>query len=183
MDGYCPGPPVLKNGAVAEGAQVDSTILKNEGEIITLEDSLPAIHNFTFVGAGMHAVPASEVMPAAPVISMIRLIEACRELRVGEKFGYPIELIGSALHKPDPRDYDLRILMSDEDFHFHFAIRPAEWQKEGREGKAWSEPRLTWSLRCTEWSKRLSERSGCNVDFQVWPRSFMKGASFMLVPL
>lgn len=167
MGGYCAGPRPDQPAVM-----VQSSEWSEHGGVIALREVVASD-----IGA------PTGVLPAAPVVALIRLLEACRELRVGEKFGYPVELIGSALHKSDPRDYDLRILMSEEDFRFHFALAPSDWQKEGREGKAWSELRLTWSLRCTDWSKRLSERSGCNVDFQIWPRSFVKGASFTLVPL
>jgi hypothetical protein len=87
-------------------------------------------------------------------------------------FGAPVYLVGSALSgkTAEPRDWDIRIILEDEDFDRHFGD-PQQWNREGITGE-WTELRWRWSDACTRASKQGWRECGLNIDFQIYPRFY-----------
>lgn len=115
---------------------------------------------------------AQEVPPAdkAPrkkvsyvgVPAIFELNLACHLLVRG--FGHTIYLVGSALDRPDWRDVDLVMIMSDEAF-------AAEFPCSGLNGGHWElDPK--WLVMTCAISKWLAEKSGVLVDFKFQPRTW-----------
>ena len=86
---------------------------------------------------------------------------ACRPLAEG--FGYGVYLVGSSMERPDYRDVDVRLILSDEEFDRIFLPGTDAAIQEGRLGAG----RSFWTIVCLAVSRYLSERSGLPVDFQV----------------
>lgn len=86
-------------------------------------------------------------------------------------YGVPVYLCGSALREdnPEPRDWDLRICLSDYDFSLRYGD-PGQWMTEGCTGE-WTDVRWRWSDDCVKQTKRAARRTGLNVDFQIYPES------------
>jgi hypothetical protein len=76
------------------------------------------------------------------------LNDAC--IPVTEAFGSPPYLVGSATEKPDYRDVDLRLILTDEDFDHWF---------DGRV--------MLWSLVCLAIGQYLASVTGLPIDFQI----------------
>jgi hypothetical protein len=90
--------------------------------------------------------------------------------KVSEWIDAPVYLVGSALRKSDPRDIDIRAILSDAQFAERFG--PVDvWVREGETGQ-WTDVRLKWSRFCTRLTKQAWRLTGQNVDFQVYPRSW-----------
>jgi hypothetical protein len=87
-------------------------------------------------------------------------------------FGTPVYLVGSALNgtNPNPRDWDVRIILPDEDFERHFGDVDA-WCHEGTSGQ-WTEIRWRWSDACVRGSKQGWRECALNIDFQIYPESY-----------
>ena len=91
---------------------------------------------------------------------------AARQL--SEAFGhddsYGVYLVGSALERPDWRDVDVRMIMSDEGFRRLFPdagpIEQGRWEFDPR-----------WLIMTTAISAWLSKQSGLPIDFQFQPQS------------
>lgn len=104
-----------------------------------------------------------------------QLLRICNEL--AGWFQAPVYLCGSALSKPDPRDYDLRIQLPDADFALRYAgamkaeAAVARWVEQGLTG-AWQRIRWRWSADCTHHTKRTWKLTNLNIDFQVYPMSY-----------
>jgi hypothetical protein len=94
-------------------------------------------------------------------------------------FGSPVYLCGSALldDNSDPRDWDLRVRLDDDDFAERYGnARPGaqiadQWEGEGATGE-WTDLRWRWSDDCCKWSRRARRNTRLNVDFQVYPASY-----------
>lgn len=87
------------------------------------------------------------------------LNNACRMLN--EAFGLgSIFLVGSALHKRDYRDVDVRCVLDDEEYDRLFP---------GQSGNA--TVNSLWSVMCASVSHWLSSLTGLPVDFQIQKRS------------
>lgn len=86
-------------------------------------------------------------------------------------YGQPVYLCGSALRpdNPDPRDYDIRIMLPDEQFRARYGD-PRKWEDEGAIGN-WTRVRWRWSDDCSKQSKRGWAETRLNVDVQVYPAS------------
>jgi endonuclease YncB( thermonuclease family) len=84
----------------------------------------------------------------------------------------PVYLCGSALGKPDPRDYDLRVTLPDREFEERYGGTVGDWIEQGHTG-AWQAVRWAWSADCTKRAKRGRRLTGLNVDFQVYSASYV----------
>lgn len=91
------------------------------------------------------------------------LNQACVTIR--QAFGTPY-LVGSATERPDFRDVDLRVIVSDEEFAGMFAADPTRAPHFN--------PR--WSIICALVSKQLSDATGLPIDFQV--QSYTQAAEY-----
>jgi hypothetical protein len=97
-------------------------------------------------------------------------------------YGVPVYLCGSALRpdNPEPRDYDVRVTLPDEDFSDRYgwvkgaksvdgAVR--QWIEEGSTG-AWTRLRFGWSDDCVKQARLGRKQVQANVDFQVYPETW-----------
>lgn len=88
---------------------------------------------------------------------------ACQDLN--RAFGgFGCYLVGSALQRPDWRDIDVRLIMSDAAF-------AAEFPGTFRDGHGTWEFDAKWLVMTTAISDWLSKRTGLPVDFQFQPQS------------
>jgi hypothetical protein len=93
------------------------------------------------------------------------LDNACRQLK--DAYAYcehiGIYLVGSALERPDWRDIDVRMMMSDADFYREFpdAHDDGSWEFDTK-----------WMLLTSAISGHLSKITGLPVDFQFQPMTF-----------
>lgn len=100
-------------------------------------------------------------------------------------FGCPVYLCGSALldGNSEPRDWDLRIEMPDDQFVLRFCggrggkLRGDgrynaiwEWEDATTTGK-WGSSRWRWSDVCVKQSLHAARSTGLNIDFQIYPKS------------
>jgi hypothetical protein len=93
--------------------------------------------------------------------------------RMRGRYGAPVYLCGSALREdnPDPRDWDFRITLPDEDFARRFG--PAiEWDSEGKTGD-WGRTRFRWSDQCVKDTKDAWAWIHVNADVQIYPQSYV----------
>lgn len=90
-------------------------------------------------------------------------------------YGVPVHLCGSAL-RPDnsePRDWDVRITIPDEDFAARFGGTAQEWAAQGETGE-WGSVRWKWSDECVKLTKRHWKTTALNVDIQIYPESYVQ---------
>lgn len=101
-------------------------------------------------------------------------------------YGEPVYLCGSALldANSDPRDWDIRIVLSDRDFALRYgnliggerltdakvARIVGDWQTEGGSGQ-YTRLRWRWSDDCVKHSRAGIGDSGLLIDFQVYPKT------------
>lgn len=95
----------------------------------------------------------------APKIFELEL--ACRHIYDAFE-SYGIYLVGSSLERPDWRDVDLRMIMSDEEF---FKLFP-----DAHDNDAW-EFDARWLVLTTSISEQLSRITGLPIDFQFQPQT------------
>lgn len=94
---------------------------------------------------------------------------ACKE--INDAFcerGYGIYVVGSVLERPDWRDVDLRMILSDEGFKELF---PNAIVFDEGKGGTW-EFDQRWLLLTTMISDRLSNLTGLPIDFQFQPVTY-----------
>lgn len=93
------------------------------------------------------------------------LDHACRQ--INEAYAYcdhaSIYLVGSSIQRPDWRDVDLRMMMSDDDFAREFP--------DAHDNGAW-EFDTKWMLLTSAISGYLSKITGLPIDFQFQPMTF-----------
>ena len=111
-------------------------------------------------------------IPKHVLVALPRLRRWATSLRT--LYPYPIWLVGSALsgRNPNPRDWDIRIVVSDEDFRKRFG-EPHEWEIEGVTG-LWTNVRWLWADECVKRTMDGWYRCHLNIDFQVYPRTHAK---------
>ena len=91
---------------------------------------------------------------------------ACQELNAAFP-GFGCYLVGSALERPDWRDIDVRLIMSDDAFA---AMFPGSLHENREHGGTWEfHPR--WLIMTTAISDWLNKRTGLPVDFQFQPQT------------
>ncbi len=87
--------------------------------------------------------------------------------QIATRFGRPVYLVGSSLQLPDPRDVDVRVILSDEEFEARYGD-PGAWHKA-----LWWPSRNDGSIRyCMDvgdLSREASIQLKLNIDFQVQP--------------
>lgn len=87
-------------------------------------------------------------------------------------YGGPVYLVGSSLDKEDPRDVDVRVVVSPEDFQRLFGTYE-DFAKEYNSGQfgqccwRWSEDRLK---RC----RQAFMETGVNIDFSCYAAEMWK---------
>ena len=84
--------------------------------------------------------------------------------------GVPVYLCGSAMadFNADPRDWDIRIRLTNADFERRFKIDAARWLDEMHTGK-WSKGRWNWSDFCVKLTKVGWKNTDLNIDLQIYP--------------
>jgi hypothetical protein len=93
----------------------------------------------------------------APAVFALEL--ACQV--IGRAFdSYGCYLVGSALERPDWRDVDVRMIMSDEEFAAEFPDAQTHWECDPK-----------WLLLTVSISAWLSKQTGLPVDFQFQPQT------------
>lgn len=75
------------------------------------------------------------------------------------RFGRPVYLVGSALEEPNPRDIDVRVVLSDAEFDARWG-NPSGWHVHG---EGWRQYAHDMGKLCKQGSRRLA----LNLDFQV----------------
>jgi len=96
------------------------------------------------------------------VPAVFELTMACNVLI--KAYGASIYHVGSSLERPDWRDVDLVMILSDEAFTREFPNAPlhsAAWEHDPK-----------WLVLTVSLSKWLAEKSGVPVDFKFQPRTF-----------
>jgi hypothetical protein len=101
-------------------------------------------------------------------------------------FGGPVYLVGSALREgnTEPRDWDLRTCLSDEDFALRYdtyqGLTPkgwsalvARWEEERLSGN-FSPMYWRWADEMLRYSKMGKRQCFLNIDFQAYPASYWK---------
>jgi hypothetical protein len=93
----------------------------------------------------------------APAIFLLET--ACQQ--VNDAFeGYGCYLVGSSLERPDWRDVDVRLIMSDERFAEEFPSAGQHWEHNPK-----------WLLLTCSISRHLSALTGLPIDFQIQPQT------------
>lgn len=89
-------------------------------------------------------------------------------------YGVPIYLVGSALqeYNSDPRDWDIRIRLSNEAFRIRFGD-PDDWTAQGGTG-LWTRVRWRWADECVKRTKNAWRHIHENVDFQIYPPAYWR---------
>ena len=109
------------------------------------------------------SVPALEV-PLSD-LDVLRLHLAGWANQMAARFGFPVYLVGSSLTSPDPRDIDVRVVLSDDAFQARYGVLPQHadrdsWGQWGAGSKRWGEDMAKISRQAAEALHR-------NIDFQV----------------
>lgn len=88
-------------------------------------------------------------------------------------YGFPVYLVGSALSgsNPLPRDWDIRITLTNKAFSIRFGD-PQQWEYEA--GGDWTQVRWRWADECTRATKSAWAWTRLNVDFQIYPALHVK---------
>lgn len=86
---------------------------------------------------------------------------------LAEFYGGPVYLVGSALRKPNPRDYDIVVIIPDTDFFHRYGLTPKDWEKEGASGLY--ENRWRWAADMIKQTRRAWSHTMENVDLKIIP--------------
>lgn len=86
-------------------------------------------------------------------------------------YGAPVYLCGSALTKKKPRDFDVRICLSDGDFIVRYGanVDIENWWARKAMGK-WDDSHWAWADDCVRRTKNGWAETPCNIDFQIQPK-------------
>jgi len=88
--------------------------------------------------------------------------------QMAARFGRPVFLVGSALTSPRPRDYDVRIVLSNDEFSARYGL-----ELEAYEASLWLPLRfpqlMTYFNDMAKLAGHAAGASRLNVDFQVQP--------------
>ena len=102
---------------------------------------------------------------------------------VAVRFRSPVYLVGSALTSPDPRDWDVRVVMTHSTFYDVFAAdldlpqwdklqvddsAAYTWKLEGQTGD-WTALRRRWGRECVKLTENLAKHTKLNIDAQIQP--------------
>jgi hypothetical protein len=109
-------------------------------------------------------------------------------LHMVARFNGPVYLLGSVLHKPAPRDIDIRIVVPDSEFAARYGHTLVQteldqyhpFRKERSMTTAsivrWDEdgPTQRWVDDMAKFGAHLSQRLNENVDLKAWPESYWR---------
>lgn len=88
--------------------------------------------------------------------------------QMAARFGRPVYLVGSALHEPRPRDYDVRVVLSNQEFTDRYGI-----ELDVYETSLWLPLRfpqlMTYFNDMAKMARSAAGASHLNTDFQVQP--------------
>lgn len=79
------------------------------------------------------------------------------------RYGVPIQLCGSVLCSPTPRDCDVRIVLPDHEFELRYGQTPDEYVKNG--------PSQVWIDELAKFNRGMVRHVRMPMDVQVWPKS------------
>jgi hypothetical protein len=89
--------------------------------------------------------------------------------QMATRFGRPVYLVGSSLRMADPRDVDVRVVVSDEEFRARYgdpvAWGEALWWPNRNDGS------IRYCMDVGDLSREASIQLRLNIDFQVQPPS------------
>jgi hypothetical protein len=74
------------------------------------------------------------------------------------------------LHSESPRDIDIRIVISDEQFEARYG-NVLDWIDDGW-SEVWREPRQKWARDMAKLSQDVTRITKQNVDFQVYSETY-----------
>lgn len=86
------------------------------------------------------------------------------------RYGYPVYLIGSAIHDENARDYDILVILPDESFEARYGS-VARWRVDRWNNDA-GEVTKKWSADVGKLADHVSRCIHKNVDFKVYPESY-----------
>jgi hypothetical protein len=93
---------------------------------------------------------------------------------ISGKFALPVYLVGSALTKEDPRDYDLRVKIPNKEFEKRYFCDSAEqWMLRFQSG-LYDESNWLWAKDNVKITKRGWTFCRLNIDFQAYPACYWK---------
>jgi hypothetical protein len=122
----------------------------------------------------------------ANVDRIVRLITNSAQ-HMAAKLNGQVYLVGSSLHKPAPRDCDVRVIVADHEFaaRFGFEVKRCDEaptkHRLGRTAKVhWDDdgPSQRWIDDCAKTGAEWSVRLGLNVDYKVWPESYWREGTY-----
>lgn len=77
------------------------------------------------------------------------------------RFHAPVYLVGSALTKANPRDIDVRVVLSEDHFKARYGVDSHGWLMDG--------PPQAWIDEVGKFCEQESTRQRLRIDFQVYP--------------
>ena len=167
QSGYI-GSEHLLIGILRDGGGVAAGVLESMG--VTVENVREAVT----AKEEPVAEPEPEQRTRAMYLSveeLWRLSNACRPIE--EAFGHTVWLVGSSLRKPDYRDVDLRVIISDEEYSRLFIP-----MRKGVDGTLVGLTDQFRMLMQTSISVLLKQATGLPIDFQVQSQSEANQYSF-----
>jgi len=92
--------------------------------------------------------------------------------QIAGRYGFPVYLVGSALTEAEPRDVDVRVVLTDAAFFARFGIKPMRTESE-----AWKPEQSEGTRRLYAEQGKLSRSAALtlhlNIDFQVQSESIV----------
>ncbi len=94
--------------------------------------------------------------------------------QIAARYGFPVYLVGSALTETEPRDVDVRVVLSDDAFYARYGIGPMR-----AEGQAWigadeqHEGTRRWHADMAKMARQAANVLHVNIDFQVQSESIV----------
>ena len=83
---------------------------------------------------------------------------------LASRLGGPVYLVGSALHRHRPADYDVRVVLEEHDLVRLFGLAD---DKKRPDGQLWNTRQWAMGREQLKQSRRLSRAMRVNVDFQI----------------
>ena len=89
--------------------------------------------------------------------------------QIARRYNAPVYLVGSAIRRSDPRDIDIRVILSDEAFEARYGS-VQDWMAQGESGQ-WGEIRQRWAEECETITEQARRQLGIEIDFRIEPQS------------
>jgi len=95
---------------------------------------------------------------------------------IGGHYGYPVFLVGSALTKEDPRDYDIRLRLPDKIFSLRYQVEDGDIEQYIMRTKAglWLDSHWRYARDAVKQWERGCKFTRLNLDFQIYPGTYWK---------